>query len=82
MNLTEQHKNRGHGRLEEADVSSGTTYQELTLTKTLFEFYEKFYQKKPATGLEPKIFKQLVCAEKKKKNLAFDMLSCGLISRK
>lgn len=44
---------------------SGTTYQELTLTKTFFEFYEKFYQKKPATGLEPKIFRHLVCAEKK-----------------
>lgn len=39
MDLPEQHKQGTEDR-RETDLLSGTTYQELTLTKTL-EFYEK-----------------------------------------
>lgn len=80
-NLPEQHKNTGHGRLEEADLLSGITYQELTFTKTVFEFSEKFYQKKPANRARAQHC-QTTGLCRKKKNLAFDILCCGLISRK
>ena len=68
----------GGGRLVIRHHLSGKWHSQKKKKKTLFEFYETFYQKKPATGLQPTMFWQLCW----KKISGFDVLSCGLIVRK